>query len=499
MLRKDIYENKNHPLALMLFVLTFLTIAVFIAACGNEEKSQETASGEKQLWTCGMHPQVILEEPGNCPICGMKLTPLKSETMTATSSEHEHSEEVHMAMTKDISTANDVKKKDKKILYWRAPMDPTYISDNPGKSPMGMDLIPVYEGEEVSSGSTISIDPVTVQNIGIRTAVVKRQPFYRVIRSVGHIDYNEETLYNINLKFDGWIEKLYVNRTGDFVRKGQRLFTIYSPELVATQEEYLLAYKNQQKLIKTEFEEVSSGAKSLLEASQQRLKYWDISDKEIKELERTGEVRKTLTIYSLADGIVVHKKAIEGAYTKAGSTLFRIADISTVWVYAHIFEYELPWIKAGQKVLMELPYMPSRKFEGTVDYIYPYLDAKTRDVKIRLVFKNPTFELKPQMYANTMIESKAGDNELVIPSEAIIRSGTRNLVFIDLGNGKFRPQDVVIGPEGEGGLIKVLAGLEEGQRIVTSAQFLLDSESRLREAIQKMLEIRKASMKGQNQ
>ena len=282
-----------------------------------------------------------------------------------------------------------------------------------------------------------------------------------------------------------------VNRTGDFVKKGQPLFTVYSPELVATQEEYLLAYKNQRKLVQSSFEEVRGGAASLLAASRQRLKYWDISDKEVEDLEKNGTARKTLTIYSPAGGIVVHKNAIQGSYTKAGSDLFRIADLSKVWVYAHIFEYELPWIKVGQRVHMDLPYIPGKGFVGKVDYIYPYLDSKSRDVKVRIVFRNPNFELKPQMYANITIESKAGNDEVVIPSEAIIRSGTRNLVFIDLGGGKFRPQKVVIGPEGEEGLVKVMTGLQEGQRIVTSAQFLLDSESRLREAIQKMLEARK--------
>lgn len=475
------------------FAAILLLVAVFMAACGGE--SEEAASGDKQLYTCGMHPQVIQEEPGNCPICGMKLTLLKSEPAVATTPKHEPSKEGQAVMAGDVKKAASGKKDDKKILYWRAPMDPTYISDKPGKSPMGMDLIPVYEGEEVSSGSTISIDPVTVQNIGVRTAEVKRQPFYHIIRTVGHIDYNEETLYNINIKFPGWIEKLYVDRTGDSVQKGQPLFQIYSPELVATQEEYLLAYKNQQKLKESEFREIALGSASLLKAARQRLKFWDISDKQIRELEQTGEVLKRLTIYSPANGIVIHKSAIEGSYTMAGVELFRIADLSIVWIYAHIFEYELPWINVGQNVLVELPYSPGRHFEGKVDYIYPYLDSKTRDVKIRLVFDNPTLELKPQMYANITIESRGGDNELVIPNEAIIRSGTRNLVFIDLGNGKFRPQDVIIGPEGEDAMIRVIAGLEEGQRIVTSAQFLLDSESRLREAIQKMLEAKKSSGK----
>ncbi len=491
MLQLRFPRSTTHGISWVLLLFSFLMLTLLLAACGKGESDQETVQEGKQLYSCGMHPQVIQDEPGNCPICGMKLTPLRSEPAVTTTAEHEHSLEEHADMAGNVGKAANGKKKDKKILYWRAPMDPTYISDQPGKSPMGMDLIPVYEGEEVASGSTISIDPVTVQNIGVRTAEVKRQPFSRIIRTVGHIDYDEETLYNINVKFPGWLEKLYVERTGDFVKKGQRLFEIYSPELVATQEEYLLAYKNQRRLAESEFKEVSFGAQSLLGATRQRLKFWDINENEIEQLERTGKVRRTLTIYSPASGVVVHKNAITGSYTKAGMDLFRIADLSTVWVYAHIFEYELPWIKAGQKVQMDLPYMPGRQFEGKVDYIYPYLDPKTRDVKIRLVFDNPTFELKPQMYANITINSKAGDNVLVIPSEAIIRSGKRNLVFIDLGNGKFRPQDVIIGPEGEDAMIKVLAGLEAGQRIVTSAQFLLDSESRLREAIQKMLEAKR--------
>lgn len=485
---KSVSKKFGGLLVLAMLLLTFLSFALLTACGNNDDASTVGDTGQKQLWTCGMHPQVIQDEPGNCPICGMKLVPVKSGSMG--DSEEEHTQAEHEKMTEDQGMANKSDKKDKKILYWRAPMDPTYISDKPGKSPMGMDLVPVYEGEEPGGGATITIDPVTVQNMGVRTAEVKRQPFYRVIRTVGHIDYNEEKLYNINVKFPGWIEELYVDETGEQVRKGQPLFKIYSPDLVATQEEYTLAYNNQKKLATSEFNEISSGANRLLEAARKRLKYWDISDQQIEELEKTGEVRKTLTIYSPANGVVVHKNAVEGVFTKEGADLFRIADLSTVWVLAHIFEYELPWVKLGQKVEMELPYVPGKKFEGTVEYIYPFLNAKTRDVRIRLVFKNPTLELKPEMYANIKIESRIGEDELVIPSEAVIRSGKRDLVFIALGNGKFRPQEVVLGPEGDEGQVKVAEGLHEGQTIVTSAQFLLDSESRLREAIQKMLEAR---------
>lgn len=475
----------KRKIVLGLTVMVFLFAAIFILfACG--ESDTKDATNDKQLWTCGMHPQVIQEEPGNCPICGMKLTPLNAETRGTTQDDQMHDHDSTNRAEMDRTEG----KKDKKILYWRAPMDPTYISDKPGKSPMGMDLVPVYEGEEPTSASMITIDPVTVQNMGVRTAEVTRQPFYRNIRTVGHVDYNENKLYDINVKFPGWIDRLYVAREGEPVRKGQALLKIYSPELVATQEEYLLAYKNAEKLRDSEIQTVSTSAQRLLRAAEKRLEYWDISDEQIQELQQSGQVQKTLTIYSPANGIVMHKIAVEGQYVKGGEKLFRIADLSTVWVLAHIFEYELPWIKLGQEVKMELPYIPGRQFKGKIDYIYPYLHAKTRDVRIRLVFENTTGELKPEMYANIVIESKLGDDVLVIPSEAVIRTGTRNLIFIDLGDGKFRPQEVVLGPEGENGLVQVDDGVYEGQQIVTSAQFLLDSESRLREAVQKMLESR---------
>jgi Cu(I)/Ag(I) efflux system membrane fusion protein/cobalt-zinc-cadmium efflux system membrane fusion protein len=481
----NIRRIRNGHIAII-FLLFFIILA--LPACGDSDESDNSQEG--QLYTCGMHPQVIQDKPGNCPICGMKLTPMKSDAEMAEEGEHEHAVAIDSGESKALDKTRNGK--EKRILYWRAPMDPTYISDEPGKSPMGMDLIPVYEGENVGTSSSIKIGPMTVQNMGIRTATVKREPFSRVIRTVGHFDYDEQSLYVINTKFSGWIEKLYVDRTGDIVKKGQPLFEIYSPELVTTQEEYLLAYRNQQKLSSSEFPEIGEGAQNLLQATKQRLRFWDITDSQISKLEKTGEVKKNLTIYSPADGVVVHKNAVEGSRVMSGMDLFRIADLSTVWVYAHIFEYELPWLKIGQSTEMELPYIPGKRFIGKVDYIYPYLDQKSRDVKIRLVFHNPDRELKPQMYANVTIESSTGKHELVIPSEAIIRSGKRNLVFIDLGDGKFRPQNVVIGEEGDGAMVRVIAGLQEGDQIVTSAQFLLDSESRLREAIQKMLQSRKA-------
>ncbi len=247
---------------------------------------------------------------------------------------------------------------------------------------------------------------------------------------------------------------------------------------------------NAKKLEESPFGEISTSARSLLESTRRRLLYWDITEKQIKDLEEKGIISKTMSLYSPVDGIVVSKMAEQGMHVKSGMDLYRIADLSTIWVYAHIYEYEVPWVKVGQTVEMELPYIPGEVFQGRVDYIYPYLDQKTRDVKIRLVFPNPGLDLKPEMYANVRIESRLGRAVTAVLGEAIIRSGKRNVAFVAKGGGKFEPRDVIVGAEGQDGYVEILAGLQSGEEVVTSAQFLLDSESRLKEAIQKMLETR---------
>jgi len=476
-----------------LFVVALAALPGSFLGCGGgdeepDSKSGELVSEEKQLWTCGMHPEVILEEPGSCPICGMNLVPLKQGTAPLQTEAHEHRDS--SSVTTDV---HQVERKGKTILYWRAPMDPTFVSAKPGKSPMGMDLIPVYEGEEdITGGPTISIDPVTVQNIGVQTAPVEKVNLYRVIRAVGHVDYNEETLSRVNIKFSGWIEKLHVDETGQQVRRGQAMLEIYSPELVSTQEEYLLALRNMKKLGASPFSEVTESSRSLLESTRRRLLYWDISEGQIKDLEEKGTISKTVMLFAPVNGVVIDKMAEEGMRVTPGMDLFRIADLSEIWVYAHIYEYEVPWVEVGQPAEMDLPYSPGKTFKGKVEYIYPYLDQKARDIKVRLVFQNPDLELKPQMYANVQLESRLGADVTAVPTEAVIRSGERNIVFVASGGGKFEPRDVVLGPEGQGGLVQILAGIQPGEEVVTSAQFLLDSESRLKEAIQKMLEARKS-------
>jgi RND family efflux transporter MFP subunit len=438
----------------------------FLGRSKSQNHGSAATTKEKTLYTCGMHPQVIQDHPGNCPICGMKLTPIKRSTGGATTT----------------SSSGE-----RKIKYWRAPMDPTYISDKPGKSPMGMDLVPVYEDEAASVNSaTIAIDPVTIQDMDIRTGVVKRGPLRRVIRTVAVIDYNETGLADVTTKFQGWVEKLYVDTTGQQVHRGDPLFAIYSPELYSAQVEYLLA-------LKAARNSADAGTEALKTSARQKLKYWDISDEQIAEIEKTGEPKKTLQVLAPIDGFVTEKDVVEGQMVKAGMKIYRLADLGLVWVQAEIYEQDLPYIKLGQEATMTLSYLPDRKFRGRVTYIYPYLDEKTRTVHVRIEFHNPGYFLKPGMFATVEVHAELSPSALLLPASAVLRSGQQNTVFVALEGGRFDPRTVVLGPRAEDDMYQVLSGVQEGERIVTSGQFMLDSESQLREAIQKMTEPGKES------
>ncbi len=372
---------------------------------------------------------------------------------------------------------------ERKIAYWKAPMNPTEIYDNPGKSAMGMDLVPVYD-DELVSGVEVKVDPVIQQNMGIRTAVVEKGPLVGTIRTYGHVTYDETRTAEISSKISGWIEKIHIDFTGKFVKKGQPLFELYSPQLFAAQEEYLVTFRNLNQMS-------DRSNKELLKAARKRLQYFDIAADEIQAMERSSEVKKTVTIRSPVDGVVILKNALEGSYVKEGTPVYRIADLSHVWVEVHIYEYELPFVTEGQIAEMTLPYLPGRNFSTRISFVYPYLQRKTRDVVVRLAFENPDMELKPDMYTDVKIKTVAGSG-LQIPSEAVIRSGERNIVFVVRGSNKFTPRDVTLGLNLDGGKVQILTGLAPGETVVTSGQFLLDSESKLKEAIQKMLEIRRA-------
>ncbi len=405
----------------------------------------------------------------------------------------------HLMVSTALAAQEDLKagmvdpKTGKKIKYWVAPMDPTYIRNEPGKSPMGMDLVPVYEeeGEDKEPASTIRIDPVTMQNMGVRLGSVQRKALIKYIRTVGNITYDETKIFTVNTKFNGWIEELYVNFVGENVTKGQPLFDIYSPELVTAQKEYLLALQQYRSLSNSSYSHIREGAQRLLEASRTRLRYWDLTADQIEQIEKTRKVQKTLTIYSPAMGIVTQKNAFKGHYVKAGEHQYEIVDLSTIWVDVDVYEYELPWVRKGMAAEMELAYIPGKRFKGRVFFIYPYLETKTRTAKLRLEFSNSDYKLKPGMYANIYLKSFIAKDSLVIPQEAVIDSGVRQIVFVAVGEGRFQPREVKIGLEGNENDYQVLEGLSEDETIVLSAQFMFDSESRLREAIQKTLELRK--------
>ncbi len=458
-----------------LFAVLSLAVAIFLGSdlsfrhsplAGPElsQAADEHGHIEGTKWTCGMHPMIITDEPGDCPICGMALTPLKEGT-------------------DGVGTAPAG---ERKVKFWQAPMDPTYISDQPGKSPMGMDLIPVYE-DEATGGALISIDPSTIQNMGVRTAAVVRGSLSRTIRTVGLVSYEEPKQYVVNAKITGWVEKLYVAETGQQVKKGQQLLEIYSPELVTAQQELLLARDNYNSLKNSSVAQIAASAERLLEASRKRLQLWDVSKRQIEQLEKTGQVRKTMTLYAPYDGIVTNKMVSEGMYVKPGMSLLNLADLSKVWVLADIYEYQLPWVKVGQPVRVELPYVKGRSLNAHVSYLYPFVEAKTRTVKARIEFDNADFELRPDMYVTVYLTGEQQDNALLIPQEAVLHSGEKQTVFVAQPGGRFEPRLVKTGLQGDNDRVEILQGLFEGEQVVISAQFMLDSESKLREAIQKMM------------
>ncbi|GMU36479.1 MAG: efflux RND transporter periplasmic adaptor subunit [Phycisphaerae bacterium] len=416
-----------------------------------------------QLYTCGMHPTVIEKQPGDCPICHMKLTPVKAGAET------------------DVDAGLE-----RKVIYWRSPVLADFVSDRPGQDPRGMNLVPVYAPEgEVSAGPTVRIDPVVVQNMGVRTVLVRRGSLRTTLRTVGRVDYNEQAVAYVNTKFDGWIERLHVDQTGAPVERGDALFDVYAPRLYSAQEEYVAALRGVERLAGSPMPEALAEARRLADSARVQLRYLDVSDAQIAELEHTKEIRKTMTIFSPSRGIVTEKSVLEGAYITPDARLYTIADLSKVWVYVDVYEYQLPWVRVGQEARMSLPYVPDREFVGHVVYVYPYLETQTRVIKVRLEFDNPTLELKPGMYAGVTLHVDLGREALVIPREAYIDSGRRNVAFVDAGGGKFKPREVQLGVDLEDGQVEVVFGLDEGERVVTSGQFLLDTESRLKEAIAK--------------
>lgn len=369
---------------------------------------------------------------------------------------------------------------DSNIAYYHCGMHPWVISKNPGKCPIcGMDLTPVYKNTAKNSEGIVTINPAMVQDIGVQTEKVIRRKLTHTIRTSGIVGYDEKNQTVFTTKFPGWIEKLYVDYTGAQVQKGQPVFDIYSPELVAAQQEYLQAIKYRNTVEGANDTSVGAGANNLLQSAKRKLMYWDISEGQIRELARTGNVKKTLTLYSPFSGIVIEKNVYEGMQVQAGMNLLKIADMSEMWVYADIYESDLAWIKKGENAIVNVPSMPGQALRGTVAYIYPFLQDQTRTAKVRIDLPNVGQFLKKDMYVTVNIVPAVSIDAIAVPEQSVIHSGRRNIVVLSLGNGRFKPVDVTLGVLADG-YYQVISGVSEGDIIVTSSQFLIDSESNLK-------------------
>lgn len=385
--------------------------------------------------------------------------------------------------------ADDEEPAEREILYYRNPMNPAVTSPVPAKDNMGMDYVPVYAdgNSQGEVAGTVEIDPVVVQNIGVRTARAERRPLSRTIKTVGRVDFNEEHMARLHPKVDGWIEEIRIDKTGQNVEPDDILLSFYSPKLVSAQQEYLLALDNEAALKQSPFEQIREGASGLTESARERLELLDVPEHQIHELEESREIKKYIHIHAPWAGTVLRIGARAGQFVTPTTELYMMVDLGQVWVYADVYEYELPWVKEGDEVAMTLASVPGKTFRGTLDYIYPYAEAKTRTTKVRMVFDNSDQLLRPDMFADVTIFSDRQEDAIVIPSEAVVRSGNRKQAFVVRAPGKFEPRDIQTGIESRG-FVTVLEGVSEGEEVVTSAQFLVDSESKLREATAKMME-----------
>jgi membrane fusion protein, copper/silver efflux system len=405
------------------------------------EKVNSHQSG-KDIYYCPMHPSYKSDKPDNCPVCSMKLVKMEAAPRAERQPGHQHG----MARTESAAT----------------------------------------NGTYSPAGNSIFISPQRQQMIGVQTVPVNVMPLTKEIRAVGKVAYDETKVTHIHTKVTGYIEEVFVDFMGKIVKRGDPLFTIYSPDLVSTQEEYLLALRSRNTLKNSSFDWVSSGSQSLVEAARQRLRLWDIRDEEIETLEREGKPRRTLPIYSPVNGLVTHRAAFHhGRFVSPDMDLYTLVDLSTVWILGDIYEYELPYVKTGQPVEIEFPYASETKsLRGKVTYLYPYLDPKTRTAQIRMEFPNPNFQLKPDMFVNLRLKVSLGPS-LAVPEDAVLDTGTEQYVFVDRGEGYLEPRPVKAAGEAMG-YIAIRSGLSAGERVVTAANFILDSESRLKGAFANM-------------
>lgn len=430
-------------------LLVCLTAAV-AAPLGAFFARPAPASAPKPVtqYHCPMHPSVVSDHPGECPICGMKLVKIEDGA---------------------------AKPAERRVLFYRSPMDPRQTSPVPAKDSMGMDYVPVYEDEVASAGSvegmaSVEIDANRQQLIGLRTAAVDRGPIGGSFRTVGRLSVDETRVRRINVKVPGYVERVFADFLGKSVRKGQPLFALYSPEVLAAENEFLTALRSQ--------------SASLVSAARRKLELWDVSETELKRLETESTPSRAVTFVSPVNGVLTRKDIVEGTRLEAGAMPYEIVDLSTLWVLADVYETELRFISPGLSARLSLNALPGREFTGKVLFVDPLLDAKTRTARVRLAFPNPDGELRPEMLGEVVIE-RAVREVLRVPSDALVRNGVEDVVFVARDQGRFEPRRVTLG-EASADFTEVMDGLTAGELVVTRANFLVDSESRLRASLARL-------------
>ena len=461
--------NRNWPkwaaAAVVLVSLAALTAlsARSGAAAGTDGQAsaaaQSQAGQHKQLWHCGMHPQVVQDHPGECPICHMALTPMNLGNSAGSP-------------------------KGGKQLWWDPMLGPSSITDHPGKSAMGMEMVPYTASATGDTG--VQIDPTVVQNMGVRTAPVTRGPLSKTVRAVGLLKIPEPGMHDVSLKVGGWIDKLYADQDGMHVTDGEPLFELYSQDLQVAEQELISAVKALKALPPDASPNLRGEAQGLIDSAKRKLRLWDIAEQDVEAIAKAEQPPKDVPFRSPATGHIEDKMVVQGSAVQPMMKLMRVADHTKMWLDAQVYQEQIPVVKMGQEVIATVDGMPGQTWKGAITFIYPHVDHMTRTLTVRMTLDNPDFALKPGMYATAQIVTRPIADAVQVPREAVIDTGTRQIAFVAEGEGHFSPRKVRMGLAGDDDRAQILDGLAPGETVVTSGQFLMDVESRTIEATQKL-------------
>ncbi|MDD5759990.1 MAG: efflux RND transporter periplasmic adaptor subunit [Desulfobulbaceae bacterium] len=477
-------------------VLWALAVVLFVVIGGaysngffrSSHEHHDEAEKTKETYVCPMHPQIVSDRPGTCPICSMDL--VKAET----SAPAPFVKQPAGKAKNDLDDLFDEPSSERKILYYRNPMDPSITSPTPAKDEMGMEYVPVYNDEVGSKASnsagvegmaTIRVGEEALMLTGVQTSPARKETAKRTVRTVGIVVADETLVRHVHTKVRGWIETLSTNFTGQAVQKDTPLLSIYSPELLATQQEFLSAKRAAASMVDAADPAIKRMGNDLLQSAKRRLELFDVPKSFIEKLEKSGEPQRAVTLEAPISGFVTAKGVYEGQEIEPGMELFTITDLSHVWIEADLYEYEANLVEVGQEATLTLAFSPGTVIKGKVAYVFPYLSAESRTLKVRFDFPNPTLTLKPQMYVDVSL-ALAQAPGVTIPDSALIDTGVRQVVFVETAPGTFEPRQVKVGVRG-GGKIQIMSGIKEGEQVVVKANFLLDSESRLRAALEKAI------------